>query len=247
MPTEAGGRITPADDGVTGNGVIKICGLSTPESVEAAVAAGADMLGFVFFSKSPRHVTHHQAAELVALARRLSRGGGRDAGREISIVALTVDASDAELSAIARSIAPDWFQLHGRETPARVAQIRGQTDALVMKAVGIAGPADIEEARRYRPVADLLLLDAKPAPGAVLPGGNGVPFDHALIAGQRFGLPFLLSGGLTPENVAAAVALTSPGGVDVSSGVESAPGVKDIGRIRAFAQAAREALDTARQ
>lgn len=229
----------PGEAGAPARGVIKICGLSTPETVEAAVSAGADMIGFVFFSKSPRHVTYHRAAELAALARRLSPA--------VAVVALTVDASDAELSAIAQSIAPDWFQLHGRESPARVALVRGQFDALVMKAVGIGDASDIEEARRYRVVADRLLLDARPAPDAVLPGGNGVPFDHRLIAGQGFGLPFLLSGGLTPENVAEAIALTRPGGVDVSSGVESAPGVKDIARIRAFASAVREALDTAGQ
>lgn len=218
---------------------IKVCGLSTPQSVEAAVAAGADMLGFVFFPKSPRHVGYCQGAELAALARRLSR--------RVEIVALTVDAPDDELARIAASIGPDWFQLHGHEQPARVALVRGQFDAQVMKAIGIAGPADIEEALRYRVVADRLLLDAKPVPGAVLPGGNGVPFDHCVIAGRSFGLPFMLSGGLTPENVAEAVALTRPHGVDVSSGVESAPGVKDIDRIHAFVGAAREALDTAGQ
>ncbi len=220
-------------------GVVKICGLSTAESVEAAIDAGADMIGLVFFAKSPRHVTYHQAAELAALARRLSPS--------VAIAALTVDASDTELATIARSIAPDWLQLHGSETPARAALVRGQYDALVMKAIGIGDAADIEEARRYRVVADRLLLDARPAADAVLPGGNGVAFDHRLIAGQRFGLPFLLSGGLTPENVAAAVALTRPLGVDVSSGVETSPGVKDIGRIHAFVSAAREALDMAGQ
>ncbi|MGV6871152.1 phosphoribosylanthranilate isomerase [Pseudochelatococcus sp. B33] len=229
----------PGSPGAPSRGVIKICGLSTPESVEAAVSAGADMVGFVFFPKSPRHVTYHRAAELAALARRLSPA--------VAVVALTVDASDAELTAVAQSIAPDWFQLHGSEPPARAALVRGQFDALVMKAVGIGDASDIEEARHYRIVADRLLLDARPAPDALLPGGNGVPFDHRLIAGQGFGLPFLLSGGLTPENVAAAIALTKPGGVDVSSGVESAPGVKDIARIHAFARAAREALDTAGQ
>lgn len=233
MSTETGRFVAPV------RGLIKICGLSTPEAVEASVRVGADMVGLVFFSRSPRHVTYHRAAELAALARRLSP--------TVAVVALTVDATDAELSTISQSIAPDWFQLHGRESPARAALVRGQFDAQVMKAIGIGAPDDIAEAARYRVVADGLLLDAKPAPDAVLPGGNGVPFDHRLIAGQRFGLPFLLSGGLTPDNVAEAIALTSPGGVDVSSGVESAPGVKDIARIEAFVRAAREALDTARQ
>lgn len=233
MSTDADGVVAP------GGGIIKVCGLNTPESVRAAVEAGADMIGLVFFPKSPRHVTYHQAAELAALARRLAPA--------VAVTALTVDATDAELSTIAQSIAPDWFQLHGSETPERVALVRGQFDALVMKAISIGDAPDVDQARRYTIVADKLLLDAKPAPGSELPGGNGIPFDHRLIVGQRFGLPFLLSGGLTPENVAEAIALTKPGGVDVSSGIESAPGVKDVERIRAFVQTAREALDTARQ
>lgn len=218
---------------------IKICGLNTPQAIEASISAGADMLGFVFFSKSPRHVTYHQAAELVAQARRLSS--------DVEIVALTVDASDAELKAIMESIAPDWLQFHGHETPAKVALVRGQYDVAVMKAIGIGSSADIEEAQRYKIVADRLLLDAKPAVGASLPGGNGVPFDHRLIADQRFGLPFMLSGGLNAHNVSDAIRLVQPAGVDVSSGVETAPGVKDADLIHAFVRSAREALDMNRQ
>lgn len=214
---------------------IKICGLSTPQTVEASISAGADMLGFVFFAKSPRHVSYYQAAHLVAHARRLSPN--------VEIVALTVDASDEELKAIMESIAPDWVQFHGRETPARVAHVRGQYDVALMKAIGIADSADVEEARSYKAVADRLLLDAKPAAGATLPGGNGVPFDHQLIAGQDFGLPFMLSGGLNAHNVGQAIRLVRPDGVDVSSGVEAAPGVKDPELIYAFVRSAREALD----
>lgn len=242
--------------------LIKICGLNSHESVAAAVEAGADMLGLVFFPKSPRHLGFREAAELVAQARR----GAADVG----IVALTVDASDDELAAIVESIEPDWLQLHGKETPERVAMLRGRFGAShtetpdrpdaahagaprglnlpgsrirVMKAIGIAGESDVALAQRFAPTADMLLLDAKPAAGMALPGGNGVVFDHRLIAGREFGIPFMLSGGLDASNVAAAVRLVRPQGVDVSSGVESAPGVKDAARIGAFVRAAREALD----
>ncbi|MFD2249717.1 phosphoribosylanthranilate isomerase [Pseudochelatococcus lubricantis] len=219
--------------------LIKICGLNTPQAVEAAVAAGADLLGFVFFPKSPRYVVHREAAELTALARRLAPGAG--------IVALTVDASDADLEAIIGAIAPDWLQLHGGETPERVAAVRERFKGGVMKALGVGSAGDVARAHRFAEVADSLLLDAKPAADAVLPGGNGIPFDHRLIAGERFGVPFLLSGGLHADNVADAIRLVRPQGVDVSSGVESAPGVKDAARIAAFVRAAREALDMVRQ
>lgn len=218
---------------------IKICGLNTMQAVEAAVTAGADMLGFVFFSKSPRHVGYHQAAELVAFARRIAP--------KVEIVALSVDATEVELKAIFNSISPDWMQMHGHETPAHVAFVRGQYDVAVMKAIGIRDSADIEEAIRYKIVADRLLLDAKPHAGALLPGGNGIPFDHQLIAEKRFGLPFMLSGGLNVQNIGEAIRLVRPDGIDVSSGVKSAPGVKDAERIHAFVRAAREALDMNRQ
>ena len=213
---------------------IKICGLSTPETVEAAIAAGADMLGFVFFPKSPRNVPVERAAALAALAR----------GRA-KLVALVVDASDALLGEIAREIRPDWLQLHGHETPERVAAIRRDFGVPVMKAIGIAEAADLAGLPALAAVADRLLLDAKPPKGAELPGGNGLPFDWRLVASLDPGRPFMLSGGLTPDNVGTAVRLVGGArgfvGLDVSSGVESAPGVKDAGTIRAFVEAARTA------
>nr|WP_183752227.1 phosphoribosylanthranilate isomerase [Pseudochelatococcus contaminans] len=219
-------------------GLVKICGLNTSESVTAAISAGADMLGFVFFPKSPRHISVEQATALVAQARDLSQ--------TVQIVALTVNLSDTDLEAICGSIAPNWLQLHGKEAPDRVVEVRREFATPVMKAIGIANAEDAEDALRYATVAERLLLDAKPTAGA-LPGGNGVMFDHRLIAGHDFGVPYLLSGGLNADNVAEAVALTRPDGVDVSSGVESAPGVKDVARIHAFVRAAREALDSAAQ
>lgn len=210
-------------------GLIKICGLSTPETLAAALDAGADAVGFVRFAKSPRHVALDQGRLLSLQAK----------GKALR-VALVVDAGDAELSAVVESLDPDWLQLHGRETPERVATVRQRFGRPVMKAVGIAGPADLAAVDAYGGVANRILLDAKPPAGAdALPGGNGLAFDWRLVAGLDPRLPLMLSGGLTPETVGAAIALTRINAVDVSSGVESRPGVKDPARIEAFVRAAR--------
>lgn len=208
--------------------LVKICGLSTPETVDAALESGADLLGFVFFPASPRYVTPNRAAEL----RR------RVAGRA-EVVALAVDPADADLAEIVDRVAPDWLQLHGREPPARVAEVKARFGLRVMKAVGVRGRSDVADADPYLPVADRLLFDAKPPAGALLPGGNGIPFNWRLLRDLDPGLPFLLSGGLDPANVAGAIELTRPLGVDVSSGVETAPGRKDANLIRAFLASVR--------
>jgi phosphoribosylanthranilate isomerase len=209
---------------------VKICGLSDGQGVDAAVNAGADLVGFVFFPASPRNVSPGEAAPLAAPAR--GRAG---------IVALTVDADDALLSAIASGLRPDLLQLHGRETPERVAKIRDRLKMRVMKAVGVAARQDLERARAYASAADLLLLDAKPPEGAARPGGNGAAFDWTLLDGFDPGVPWWLSGGLDAGNVAAALCAARPMGVDVSSGVERSPGVKDPALIREFVAAARDA------
>ena len=209
---------------------VKICGLSTPETLAAALESGADYVGFVFFPKSPRHVTLEQAAALAAQARGKAK-----------IVALTVDADDALLASIASTVKPDLIQAHGAETPERIAAIRSLTGVGVMKALKVAGPEDIAAAKDYAAVADLLLFDAK-APASLkdaLPGGNGLSFDWSLLADGKGGHRFMLSGGLTPENVAEAVRVTGARLVDVSSGVESAPGIKDPQRIRKFIEAVK--------
>lgn len=206
---------------------VKICGLTRAEDAAAAAAAGARFGGLVFFSRSPRHLDVLRAA---ALTRAMPEGLAR--------VGLFVDPSDEALDAVLAEVPLDIVQLHGGETPARVAEVRARTGLPVMKAVGIAAPADLDRLWDYGLVADLLLVDAKPAPGAALPGGNGLAFDWRLLVGRRFLKPWMLAGGLTPDNVAEAIRLTGAPAVDVSSGVESAPGVKDAGLIRAFARAA---------
>jgi len=210
---------------------IKICGLSTAPTLRAALAAGADMVGFVFFERSPRFVALDRARELAAGAR----------GRA-KIVALGVDAADATLAAIVTRIAPDLLQLHGSESPERVAEIRRAFAVPVIKALGVADAADFDQALEYQDAADWLLIDAKPPSGATRPGGHGVPFDWRLARGFAPKKPWLLSGGLDPANVGEAIALSRARGVDVSSGVESAPGVKDIGKINAFVAATRAAF-----
>lgn len=216
--------------------LVKICGLSTPASLEAALGAGADMVGFVFFSKSPRHISPDQARDLAARAR----------GRA-KIVALTVDADDPALGAIVAAARPDFLQLHGNETPARVAAI-GRTFGLsTIKAVGVATPSDLAAAKDYGEVADMMLFDAKAPRDADLPGGNGVPFDWRLLKGATGERAYLLSGGLDADNVAEAIALSGAQGVDVSSGVERAPGVKDEAKIEAFVARARQAFRAADQ
>jgi len=208
--------------------LIKICGLSSAPTLDAALAAGADMVGFVFFARSPRHVGLDQARMLAARARGRAR-----------IVALAVDAADDALAAIVAALAPDLLQLHGKEAPARVAEIRRKFALPVIKAIGVAAAADLAPVGDYAGVADWLLFDAKAPKDAKLPGGNGVAFDWRLLGGLGVTTPWLLSGGLDAGNVADAIGLTGARGVDVSSGVERAPGVKDIEKIDAFAAAAR--------
>lgn len=211
--------------------LVKICGITTPTAIDAAVTAGADMIGLVFFARSPRHVSLETARALSAHA----------AGRA-RIVALTVDADDDFLATLAATLKPDIVQLHGEESPARVAAIRSALAIPVMKAVGVAEAADLAAIDAYAQVSDLLLVDAKPPRTAqALPGGNGLTFDWRLVAGLDPGRPVMLSGGLHPGNVAEAIRLTRLAGVDVSSGVESTPGHKDPDRIRAFVAAARAA------
>lgn len=210
--------------------LIKICGLSTPETVEAALAAGADMIGLNFHPRSPRHVTPERAAALAAQAR----------GRT-QIVALIVDWSEEQAAELVEAVRPDWLQLHGRETPEQVAALKARLGLPVMKAIGVSEAKDLERARRYLTTADAILLDAKPPKDAAYPGGHGRVFDWTLLAGLDPAFRFMLSGGLDPENVAGAIGLARPAGVDVSSGVESAPGVKDVARIADFAKAARVA------
>jgi phosphoribosylanthranilate isomerase len=214
--------------------IVKICGLSSAATVETALAAGATAVGFVFFSKSPRNVGYEQARALGDQARGHAR-----------IVALSVDADDDALARIVEWLSPDILQLHGRETPSRVAEIRERFGRPTMKAIGVAAPADFAAATSYQTVSDFLLIDAKPPKNASLPGGNGLAFDWALARDFHPRTPWLLSGGLDPVNVAEAIALTGALGVDVSSGVESAPGVKDEGKIRAFIAAARGAFQRA--
>lgn len=206
---------------------VKICGLSEPETLKSAIEAGARYVGFVFFPKSPRNVTPEVAA---ALAAEVPPG--------ICKVALVVNASDAELDAILSVCAIDMLQLHGSETPERVCEIKSRYGLPVMKAVGISGEADLPAIREYEAVADQLLIDAKPPKDANLPGGNGLSFDWRLIAGRRWAGPWMLAGGLTPDVVAEAKRLTGARQVDVSSGVEAAPGQKDAGLIAAFVAAA---------
>jgi phosphoribosylanthranilate isomerase len=206
---------------------VKICGLTDPADVPAALLAGARYLGFVFFERSPRHLALPDAA---AMALSVPEG--------ICKVALTVDADDAALDAITAAVPLDMLQLHGKETPARVAEVKARYGLPVMKAVGVATADDLPTLDRYASVADQLLVDARPPEGAVLPGGNGLAFDWQLIAGRRWPLPWMLAGGLTPDNVAEAIARTGARQVDVSSGVESAPGVKDADKIAAFCAAA---------
>jgi phosphoribosylanthranilate isomerase len=210
--------------------IVKICGLSTRPTLAAALEAGADMVGLVFFPPSPRFVSVAAAAELADEAR----------GRA-EIVGLTVDADDRMLSDIIDRVRPDWLQLHGKETPERVAAIRSRFGVKTMKAIGVATSADLQRANDYAGAADWLMLDAKAPKGAVLPGGNGATFDWTVLAGFSAPLPYLLSGGLSPANVAEAIAVTGAPGVDVSSGVETAPGQKDVDLIRAFVRNARHA------
>ena len=207
---------------------VKICGLSTESTLAAALEAGADWIGLVHFPRSPRHVALTRAAALSNLAR----------GRAERVV-LLVDPDDALVAAAVEAVDPDMIQLHGRESPARVAEIRHRTGRPVMKALGIATRADLAGLPAYAAVADRVLLDAKAPPDAALPGGNGRRFDWEILRGADLPPGTMLSGGLDAGNVAEALARTGLKAVDVSSGVESAPGTKDVDKIAAFVAAAR--------
>jgi len=210
---------------------VKICGLTGPQDVVAAADAGARYVGFVFFPKSPRNVSVQQAK---ALAAEVPFG--------VAKVALTVNADDALLDEITQNVAIDILQLHGSESVARVAQIKARTGLPVMNAIGISDADDLQKIVDYGRVADMLLVDAKPPKNADLPGGNGLAFDWRLLAGRKWAVPWMLAGGLTPDNVQQAIQLTGARQVDVSSGVESAPGVKDPAKVAAFVSAAQDIL-----
>jgi phosphoribosylanthranilate isomerase len=215
--------------------LVKICGLSTPETLDAALSAGADMVGFVRFPKSPRHVS-------LNLGHRLSLQAKGRAQR----VVLLVNPGDEDLAQAVEAINPDLIQLHGSESPARVAEIRSMVKRPVMKALGVAESSDLQALTPYSD-ADHILLDAKPPRTTeALPGGNGVSFDWGLLNGLDRKVSFMLSGGLNPDNVAEAIRLTKTQAVDVSSGVEIGPGLKDPARIEAFIRAARTAFAAAR-
>lgn len=203
--------------------LVKICGLSTPETVSAALDNGAAMVGFIFFAKSPRHVSAALAADLRALAKDRSEA-----------VAVTVDADDAYLDEIVSVMKPDWLQLHGHETPQRVRDVKARYGLPVMKALSVREAADLDAAELYNGVADRLLFDAKAPKGSELPGGNGVSFDWTLLNALDPGLIYMLSGGLNAGNVQEALRVTNAPGLDISSGVESAPGIKDIKLIEQF-------------
>lgn len=209
---------------------VKICGINSVESADAAVRAGADFAGLVFFPASPRNLRADQAS---SLSERL-RGRAR-------IVALLVDASDESITSAIAAAQPEFLQLHGRETPARVAEIRGRFNKPVIKALSVADPSDLLVVASYEPVADMILFDAKAPANATRPGGHGAAFDWQILRGNNFKRPWILGGGLNTENVARAIDTSSAQAVDVSSGVETAPGVKSVERIAAFVAAAKSA------
>lgn len=208
--------------------LVKICGLRSPETLDVALDCGADMVGFVFFAPSPRNVELHEARLLGAHVR----------GRAMK-VALSVDATDGELAESIAALKPDLLQLHGRETPERVSQVRERFGIAVMKALPIEQRADLAAIRLYEHVADRLIFDARAPREATRPGGLGMRFDWRLLEHLDVALPFMLSGGLDAENLAEALHITGAPAVDVSSGVERAPGEKDADKIRRFIAAAR--------
>src|SRR5437764_3857429 len=210
--------------------LVKICGLSTPDALDVALETGADMVGFIFFPPSPRNVSLETARALASRVQSRARK-----------VAVTVDADDTLLASIIEALKPDMLQLHGHETPQRVAAIRESFGLPVMKVLAIETKSDLAAIPNYTKVADRLLFDARPPREATRPGGLGKPFDWHLLENLNLSIPFLLSGGLHADNVAEARRITRASGVDVSSGVESAPGVKDPEKIRAFIRAARSA------
>lgn len=205
---------------------VKICGLTTPETLDAALDHGAAFVGAVVFPKSPRHIQPLHAATLFERAR----------GRA-KIVAVTVDADDRLLTEISLILKPDLIQLHGHETPERAKQVRRLTGAGIIKALPVSTPADLQAADIWEGVADHLMFDARPPEGSELPGGMGARFDWSMMQGRTYRRPWFLAGGLNPENAAQAAAISGAPMLDVSSGVESAPGVKDAARIAAFLQA----------
>ena len=207
----------------------KICGLSTPEAVRAAVEGGAAYLGFVFFDRSPRNLTPEAAARLVAPLR----------GGPAKTVAVTVDPDDALIDRLMATMKPDLIQVHGKETPSRVGQIAARSGVGVIKAFSVSSPADVDQARAFETVAEQFLFDARPVEGSVLPGGTGARFDWTLLAERRFARPHFLAGGLDPWNVAEALRVSQAPLVDVSSGVERGPGLKDPALITAFLDAVK--------
>ncbi len=208
--------------------IVKICGIKDLAAMDAALEAGADMVGLVFFPASPRHVTLQEAQELALRARGKAK-----------VVALSVDADDKLIGEIEASIAPDMHQLHGAETTVRVTELRARTKKHVMKAIPVANAGDLAPLASYEELADWILFDAKAPKDATRPGGHGQTFDWALLKNIKRTKPLMLSGGINPGNVADAIAHVRPDAVDVSSGVESAPGVKDREKIFAFVRAAR--------
>jgi phosphoribosylanthranilate isomerase len=214
--------------------LVKICGLSTPEALDAALDAGADMAGFVFFPPSPRHVAFDVARTL----------GRRVRGR-LEKVALTVDAGDSLIEAVVDALRPDLLQLHGKEPPSRLLALKMRFGLPVMKAVAVETKGDLAMVASYAAIADRLLFDARATGEATRPGGLGKSFDWQVLEGIDPGIPYMLSGGIDARNVGDALRITRAGGVDVSSGVERAPGEKDPDKIRAFVRAARQAADVA--
>jgi phosphoribosylanthranilate isomerase len=207
---------------------VKICGLKTEAALDAALSGGADYVGLVFFPPSPRSIEPAAAATLAAKAR----------GRA-KVVALLVDADDALIEAVIKAVGPDALQLHGEEVPERAADVRHRWNLPVIKAIKVATANDARVALNYRAMVDYILFDAQPPEGATRPGGHGAPFDWGLLSGVKEHVPFILSGGLNPDNVADAIRATRATIVDVSSGVESSPGEKDTALIQRFLQAAK--------
>ncbi|QPC89509.1 phosphoribosylanthranilate isomerase [Mesorhizobium sp. INR15] len=211
---------------------IKICGLKTDKATAAALAGGASHVGFIFFPKSPRYVEPEEAGRLRAAA-----------SGKAKAVAVTVDASDAFLDEIVAAVQPDMLQLHGSETPERVAEVKARYGLPVIRALAVSEAADLERIKPFAGIADLFLFDAKPPKGSQLPGGNGVAFDWHILAGLDAGVDYMLSGGLSASNIGDALRLANPPGIDISSGVESAPGVKDPALIEQFFRTVRAARD----
>jgi len=211
---------------------IKICGLKTEAAMAAALAGGASHVGFIFFTRSPRYVEPAEAGRLREMAR----------GKALA-VAVTVDADDAFLDEIVASMQPDMLQLHGSETPERVAELKARYGLPVMKVFSVSKAADLERMKPFVGIADRFMFDAKPPKGSQLPGGNGVAFDWHILAGLDAGVDYMLSGGLNAANIGDALRLAHPPGIDISSGVESAPGVKDPALIEQFFRAVRAARD----